>query len=90
MRNCKNNSNADDLRKYFDYLYEWHKNLFPHLDNNKKGVNWGYLYKRYKGRNSFFKNTSKTQKDLMNECKRPKSELEIRKKIRNLRVYSFW
>ena len=44
----QNDANADAEWQYFQMVIAWVKMLFPHKRREMKGIDWGYLYNRFK------------------------------------------
>lgn len=50
MYNHKKDPNAVSLWRYYEDVLEWVKTVFPKYRANMKGVEWGFLYNRYHGK----------------------------------------
>lgn len=55
MREHQHDTDADVQWQYFDAVISWVKRIFPHYRSQMKGVEWGYLYNKFK--DTYFSST---------------------------------
>jgi hypothetical protein len=48
MCDNQHNPNANELRLYFENIMSWVKTVFPKYRKEMKGLDWGFLYNKYK------------------------------------------
>ena len=51
MSKNQHNENADELWEYFEKVIDWVKGVYPKYRKEMKGIDWGFLYNKYKEQN---------------------------------------
>jgi hypothetical protein len=51
MADHQHDDNSNDLWLFFSSVIMWVKTIFPNYRREMKGIEWGFLYNRYKGQN---------------------------------------
>jgi len=45
----RKNTSIDELKTYFNTVIDWVSGIFPHVENEMRGLEWGRLYEKYHG-----------------------------------------
>ena len=48
MSKHRNDTNINELKKYFNSVINWVKTVFPNYRKEMKGIEWGFLYNEFK------------------------------------------
>jgi hypothetical protein len=67
MADNQHDDNSNDLWLFFSSVIMWVKTIFPNYRREMKGIEWGFLYNRYKGQNYDAKKLEKQIITLMQD-----------------------
>ncbi len=67
MSKNQNNSNANELWLYFQNVINWVNAIFPNYRKEMKGLEWGYIYNKYKDKNLNPKEIEEKISELMKD-----------------------